>query len=162
MIGTKIFDFWIVVYSCRIYKSKIKSLPLKYWILILMMPFLSAVIINLVFAANESDKSMMGSYMICVGGLLYLNLSVFNYFESYDKQIRLAALEKISERPAIKSQGKRMKKSRKILRIFRRGRKIGSVLFKNNKNDVAKLTGNTADSCQMMFASGSERLIVFR
>lgn len=98
MIGTKIFDFWIVVYSCRIYKSKIRSLPLKYWILILMMPFLSAVIINLVFAANENDKSMMSSYMVCVGGLLYLNLSVFNYFESYDKQIRLAALEKISEK----------------------------------------------------------------
>lgn len=98
MIGTKIFDFWIVVYSCRIYKNKVKSLPLKYWILILMMPFLSAVIINLVFAANENDKSMMSSYMICVGGLLYLNLSVFNYFESYDKQIRLAALEKISEK----------------------------------------------------------------
>ncbi len=98
MIGTKIFDFWIVVYSCRIYKSKIKNLPLKYWILILMMPFLSAVIINLVFAANENNKSMMSSYMICVGGLLYLNLSVFNYFESYDKQLRLAALEKISEK----------------------------------------------------------------
>ncbi|MCM1227606.1 MAG: GHKL domain-containing protein [Clostridium sp.] len=98
MIGTKIFDFWIVVYSCRIYKSKVKSLPLKYWILILMMPFLSAVIINLVFSANENDKSMMSSYMICIGGLLYLNLSVFNYFESYDKQIRLAALEKISEK----------------------------------------------------------------
>lgn len=98
MIGTKIFDFWIVVYSCRIYKSKVKSLPLKYWVLILMMPFLSAVIINLVFSANENDKSMMSSYMICIGGLLYLNLSVFNYFESYDKQIRLAALEKISEK----------------------------------------------------------------
>lgn len=98
MIGTKIFDFWIVVYSCRIYKSKVRSLPLKYWILILMMPFLSAVIINLVFAANENDKSMMSSYMVCVGSLLYLNLSVFNYFESYDKQVRLAALEKISER----------------------------------------------------------------
>jgi len=98
MIGTKIFDFWIVVYSCMIYKSKVRSLPLKYWILILMMPFLSAVIINLVFAANENDKSMMSSYMVCVGSLLYLNLSVFNYFESYDKQVRLAALEKISER----------------------------------------------------------------
>lgn len=98
MIGTKIFDFWIVIYSCRIYKSKVKSLPLKYWILILMMPFLSAVIINLVFAANENDKSMMSSYIVCVIGLLYLNLSVFNYFESYDKQIRLAALEKITEK----------------------------------------------------------------
>ena len=98
MIGTKIFDFWIVVYSCRIYKSKVKNLPLQYWILILLMPFLSAIIINLVFTANENDKSMMSSYIICVCGLLYLNLSVFNYFESYDKQIRLAALEKITEK----------------------------------------------------------------
>ena len=31
-------------------------------------------------------------------GLLYLNLSVLNYFESYDKQIRFVALEKISEK----------------------------------------------------------------
>lgn len=29
---------------------------------------------------------------------LSLNFSVFNYFESYDKQIRLAALEQVMER----------------------------------------------------------------
>lgn len=98
MIGTKIFAFWIVVYTSRIYKNKVKSLPLKYWILILMMPFFSVVIIKLVFVANETDKSVMGSYVICVGGILYLNLLVFDYFESYDKQIRLAALEKIAEK----------------------------------------------------------------
>ena len=39
MIGTKIFDFWIIVYSCRIYKSKVRDLPLKYWMRIILMPF---------------------------------------------------------------------------------------------------------------------------
>ena len=95
MIGTKILNFWIVVYICRIYKNKAKDLPLKYWLLILMMPFLSVIIIKLIFTANEMDKNVLGSYIVCVGGLIYLNLSVFNYFESYDKQIRLEALEKI-------------------------------------------------------------------
>lgn len=101
MIGTKIFDFWIIVYSCRIYKSKIKSLPLKYWILIILMPFLSAVILNLIFYSNNVSNAsayLQAGFVISLVGLLYLNLSVFNYFESYDKQIKLAALEKILER----------------------------------------------------------------
>lgn len=98
MIGIKILDFWMVVYTCRIYKKKAKSLPLKYWILILMMPFFSIVMIKLVFDANETDKNVMGFYIVCVGGLIYLNFLVFHYFESYDKQIRLAALEKIIEK----------------------------------------------------------------
>ncbi len=101
MIGTKIFDFWIIVYSCRIYKSKVRDLPLKYWILIILMPFLSAIILNLIFYSNNVAKtsgSLLVGFVISVLGLLYLNLSVFNYFESYDKQIRLVALEQILER----------------------------------------------------------------
>lgn len=98
MIGTKIFDFWLVVYSCRIYKNKVKSLPFRYWVLIILMPFLSAVILNQIFPANHSGNNVMIGYIISVCGVLYLNFSVFNYFESYDKQIRLAALEQIMER----------------------------------------------------------------
>lgn len=40
----------------------------------------------------------MAGYIISVCGVLYLNFSLFNYFESYDKQIRLAALEQVMER----------------------------------------------------------------
>lgn len=98
MIGTKIFDFWIIVYSCRIYKNKVKSLPFRYWVLIILMPFLSAIILNQIFPANRSETNVMIGYVISVCGVLYLNFSVFNYFESYDKQIRLATLEQIMER----------------------------------------------------------------
>ena len=98
MVGTKIYDFWLVVYSCRIYKNKVKSLPLKYWVFIILMPFLSAVILNQIFPAHSSDNNVMAGYIISVCGVLYLNFSVFNYFESYDKQIRLAALEQVMER----------------------------------------------------------------
>ncbi len=98
MIGTKIFDFWIIVYSCRIYKSKVKSLPLKYWILILMMPFLSAIMLDLIFPKIGDDMTVMVFFVVTICGLLYLNISVFNYFESYDNQVRVAALEQILER----------------------------------------------------------------
>ncbi|MBR5514143.1 MAG: sensor histidine kinase [Ruminococcus sp.] len=98
MIGTKIFDFWIIVYSCRIYKNKVKSLPFRYWLLIILMPFLSAIILNQIFPTNHSGNNVMIGYIISVCGVLYLNFSVFNYFESYDKQIRLATLEQIMER----------------------------------------------------------------
>ena len=98
MIGTKIIDFWIIVYSCRIYKNKVKSLPFRYWVLIILMPFLSAIILNQIFPVNHSASNVMIGYIISVCGILYLNFSVFNYFESYDKQIRLATLEQIMER----------------------------------------------------------------
>lgn len=89
MVGTKIFDFWIVVYSCRVYKKKVKSLPLKYWILIILMPFLSAIILFQIFPAYNADDNVLIGYIVCVCGVLYLNFSVFNYFESYDNQIDL-------------------------------------------------------------------------
>ena len=98
IVGSKIFDFWLIVYSCRIYKNKIRSLPLKYWLLILIMPFLSAVILDLIFPKNTSDIHIISFFLFTICGLLYLNLSVFNYFESYEKQIKLASLEKIVER----------------------------------------------------------------
>lgn len=98
MIGTKIFDFWIIVYSCRIYKSRVKSLPLKYWILILLMPFLSSIMLDLIFPKIGTETSVMIFFIITIIGVMYLNLSVFNYFESYDKQLRLATLEKVLEK----------------------------------------------------------------
>lgn len=98
MIGTKIFDFWIAVYSFRIYKNKVRSLPARYWVLIILMPFLSAVILNQIFPASQSENNAMMGYIVSVCGVLYLNFSVFNYFESYDRQIKLAALEQIMER----------------------------------------------------------------
>lgn len=98
MIGTKLFDFWLIIYSCRIYKHKVKNLPLQYWILILLMPVLSVIILSQIFSTGRfTDNKLMLGYILIVCGVLYLNFSVFNYFESFDKQIKLAALEQIME-----------------------------------------------------------------
>ncbi len=140
MIGTKIFDFWIIVYSCRIYKNKVKSLPFRYWVLIILMPFLSAIILNQIFPANNSGNNVMIGYIISVCGVLYLNFSVFNYFESYDKQIKLAALEQIMER---ESENYRAFESsyaeiRNIKHDLKNQVTVLNDLIKDNKYDEAK------------------------
>lgn len=97
MTGTKILDFWLIVYSYRIYKNKVKSLPLNFWIQILLMPFLSIVLINLIFNPYETNTKSMGYYLFCIICLLYLNIFVFNSFDSFEKRIKLTALEQIIE-----------------------------------------------------------------
>lgn len=98
IIGTKIFDLWFVVYSCRLYRRKAVRLPAAYWVQMLLMPFLSAVIICCVFSARLTNIGGDVMYAVSLAGLLYINISVFNYFESYDRQVRLAALEQTIER----------------------------------------------------------------
>lgn len=140
MIGTKIFDFWLVVYSCRIYKNKVKSLPFRYWVLIILMPFLSAVILNQIFPANQSGNNVMIGYIISVCGVLYLNFSVFNYFESYDKQIKLAALEQIMERESenYRAIANSYTEIRNIKHDLKNQVTVLNDLIKDNKYDEAK------------------------
>lgn len=140
MIGTKIFDFWIIVYSCRIYKNKVKSLPFRYWVLIILMPFLSAIILNQIFPANHSGNNVMIGYTISVCGVLYLNFSVFNYFESYDKQIRLATLEQIMERESenYRAISGSYAEIRNIKHDLRNQVTVLNDLLKDNKYDEAK------------------------
>lgn len=140
MIGTKIFDFWIIVYSCRIYKNKVKSLPFRYWVLIILMPFLSAIILNQIFPANHIGNNVMIGYIISVCGVMYLNFSVFNYFESYDKQLRLATLEQIMERESenYRAIASSYAEIRNIKHDLKNQVTILNDLLKDSKYDEAK------------------------
>ncbi len=97
ILGTKIFDFWIIVYSCKIFNGKIRCLPLKHWILIILMPIISGILLYLIFPSDSSSSGDLVISVFAMLGLLYFNFSVFNYFESFESQIRLAALEQIME-----------------------------------------------------------------
>lgn len=97
MLGTKVFDFWLMVYSCKIFNGKVRSLPLKHWVLIILMPVISGLILYLIFPSDISPSGEIILSLLAMLGLLYFNFSVFNYFESFETQIRLAALEQIME-----------------------------------------------------------------
>lgn len=99
MVGTKIIYFWIIVIGCRIFNKKFQDVPLKQWILIFMMPVLSTIILYIIFYSllESSTGSGMIVYCIAVLGLMYINFAVFDFFETYQKQLKLSVLEQVIE-----------------------------------------------------------------
>ena len=97
MLGSKILYFWFSVYVCHFLNMKIKEISLKNWAAMICIPLLSVIILNSIFIASEvSDKSML-SYTASVTGILLLNFFAFDYFDSYNRQLKLAIMEKVLE-----------------------------------------------------------------
>lgn len=100
MVGTKIIYFWIVIFVCRLINRKIQEIPIKQWITIILMPAISTVILYIIYydlmSSHENNKILL--YCIAVLVLLYINFSVFDFFETYLKQLRLSVLEQVIER----------------------------------------------------------------
>lgn len=93
MIGSKLFAFWLVVVFTRIYNKKTQELPIKYWIVMLSMPFLSTVVLYSMFTASFSSDKNAVIYLMSVVCILLFNFFVFNFFDTYTAQIRLDLLE---------------------------------------------------------------------
>ena len=100
MIGTKIIYFWIVVFVCRLINEKLKEVPPKQWIMIFLMPVVSTIILYIIFydLLSVSVNGGMVIYCCAVLGLLYINFAVFDFFETYLKQLRISVLEQVIER----------------------------------------------------------------
>ena len=97
MIVTKIINFWLIIYSSYVYKKKYRNIPAVYLVQIILMPFLSVVIMGVLYMDGFKSAVDTVSYIITVLGLLYINFAVFDYFETYDNRVRLAALERVME-----------------------------------------------------------------
>lgn len=100
MVGTKIIYFWIVIFVCRLINRKIKEIPIKQWLTIILMPAISTIILYIIYydlmSSHENNKILL--YCIAVLGLLYINFAVFDFFETYLKQLRISVLEQVIER----------------------------------------------------------------
>ena len=98
MLGTKIIYFWMIYIVCNLINKKTDSIPVKHWIMIILMPCLSAVILCVLFQSMTSAGSIGNIiYVISVSGLLYINIAVFDFFETYQKKLRLSVLEQVIE-----------------------------------------------------------------
>lgn len=93
MAGSKIFAFWFVVVFARTYNKKARELPTKYWIVMIFMPFFSAVVLYGVFTASFSSDKNAVIYLMSVICILLFNFFIFNFFDTYTAQIRLDLLE---------------------------------------------------------------------
>jgi hypothetical protein len=97
MTGSKILYFWCSFYVCQFLKTKIKEISARNWAAIIAAPLFSIVILNSIFISSDVSNKSMLSYIISVIGILLLNFFVFNYFETYRRQLKIAVMEKLIE-----------------------------------------------------------------
>ncbi len=93
MIVSKIFLFWLSVYVIEYLKNKTRDVPLKNWVAIILMPFLSIIIIYSMFTSSGVQAKGTIVYIAAISGLLALNLFVFDFFDVYANQLKMVLME---------------------------------------------------------------------
>lgn len=77
-------------------------IPLKYWIMLLMFPIFSLVIVIstdvFMIMANVNEMKYIVLLLVIVIGLLYFNVTIFGFIDSYSAKLQLAAAEELIEK----------------------------------------------------------------
>lgn len=102
MLISKVLYLWISASLARILTKKVRELPLKYWISILLTPIISIIILyGMTIPMLEHEESnILIIYIVSIIGIIYMNISMFNFFDGYSKQIKLSFMETVAEREA--------------------------------------------------------------
>ncbi len=98
MIGTDLIYLWLIGLMHRIINKRIRDLPVKYWILIITIPIISIFLLQTILEGFAADKSYnyisLGFSLI---GIIFINILMFNFFESYEDKIKLNYLETLKQ-----------------------------------------------------------------
>ena len=99
MIGTNLIYLWLIGMVHRIVKKKMRELPVKYWVLIIAIPIISIFLLQMMIdnMAMQGDSIHYFSVGIALAGIIYINVAMFSFFESYDDKIRLKYLETLKQ-----------------------------------------------------------------
>ena len=99
MIATDLIYLWLIGLMHRLINKRIKDLPVKYWILIITIPIISIFILR-----NQIDtitaSTMAINYFslgIAVIGIVYINVMMFRFFESYEDKLKLQCFETLKQ-----------------------------------------------------------------
>ena len=99
MIATDLIYLWLIGLMHRLINKRIKDLPVKYWILIITIPIISIFILR-----NQIDtitaSTMAINYFslgIAVIGIVYINVMMFRFFESYEDKLKLQYFETLKQ-----------------------------------------------------------------
>lgn len=98
MVGTNIIYLWLIGLMHRIINKKIRELPIKYWILIIVIPIISIFLLQTMLdgfvGSNTYSYVSLG---VSLAGIIFINLAMFNFFESYEDKIKLKYLETLKQ-----------------------------------------------------------------
>lgn len=98
MIGTDLIYLWLIGMMHRIINKRIRDLPIKYWILIITIPIISIFLLQTMLDSfTVKDSLNYISLSISLIGIIFINISMFNFFESYEDKIKLKYLETLKQ-----------------------------------------------------------------
>lgn len=99
IIGTDIIYLWLISFTHRFVKKRIRDLPVRYWILIMVIPIFSIFILqfmidSITLNAKHTNYVALG---LAISGISYINITMFHFFESYENNIKLKYLERLQQ-----------------------------------------------------------------
>ena len=98
MIGTDLIYLWLIGMMHRIINKRIRDLTIKYWILIITIPIISIFLLQTMLDSfTVKDSLNYISLSISLIGIIFINISMFNFFESYEDKIKLKYLETLKQ-----------------------------------------------------------------
>ena len=99
MVGTDLIYLWLIGLIHRIINKRVRELPLKYWVMIAVIPIISIFILQMMIdnMAMQGEHINYFSIGTALAGIVYINLAMFNFFESYEDKLRLKYLETLKQ-----------------------------------------------------------------
>ena len=82
----------------KVFIKKQRNLPIKYWILIILCPLVTILIVVIIDAIlMESQFTNYTLLVIPYIGLVYINVAIFDLFETYSAQLKYGIAQKTIE-----------------------------------------------------------------
>ena len=142
MLISKIMYLWLSAILTRILTKKVRELPLKYWISILLTPIVSIVILYgmTIPILDHENSDVVIIYVISMIGIIYINVSMFNFFDGYSKQIKLSFMETVAEREAENYRALKIsyQEMKKLKHDFKNELDTLNELISERKYDIAE------------------------
>lgn len=98
MVGTNIIYLWLIGLLHRIINKRLRELPIKYWILIIAIPIISIFLLQTILDGfvGSSNYSYV-SLGVSLSGIIFINIAMFNFFESYEDKLKINYLETMKQ-----------------------------------------------------------------
>lgn len=96
--STTILTLCLAFPMIKVFIKKQRNLPIKYWILIILYPLVTILIVVIIDAILM--KSQFTNYALLVIpyiGLVYINVAIFDLFETYSAQLKYGIAQKTIE-----------------------------------------------------------------
>ena len=141
MFISDLLVFGFLCFTALLAKKKIKSIPKRYFIMILIYPLLCVCVIylidNIMTKAQIINPLFMMIPILC---LMYIIFMVFDFFDGYSKKIEFESLNKITEER--EANYRILKESNEQIRIMRHDMnkhlKVITDLISKDKTDEAR------------------------